>query len=117
MNGTSGGTCTAGTCTAASITSVSTHVLLYGAEMGYGIKLIDLFTLRPQVGFGDATFNVSGESQSTTFWYLEPGVVGLVDLGPMFVGADVNMLLIAAVPGTFYTQAASTFHAQVGVRF
>jgi hypothetical protein len=90
---------------------------MYGAEMGYGIKLVDLLTLRPQVGFGDATFSISGVSQSTTYWYLEPGVVGLVDLGLLFVGADVNMLLIPSLYGTQAAQAAFTFHAQAGVKF
>jgi hypothetical protein len=87
---------------------------MYGAEMGYGIKPLDLLTIRPQLGFGDATLSASGSSTSTTFWYLEPGVTGLVDLGPLFVGADVNMLLL---PFGQPDQAAFSFHAQVGVRF
>jgi len=98
-------------------TNASVHVLMYGAEMGYGIKLVDLLTLRPQVGFGDATFSISGDSQSATSWYLEPGVVGLVDLGLLFAGADVNMPLIPSLPATQSAQAAFTFHVQVGVKF
>jgi len=93
--------------------SASIHVLMYGAEMGYGIKLFDLLTVRPQLGFGNAAFSESG-SPSTTIWYLEPGVTGLVDLGHLILGADVNMLVF---PNTNYDQGALSLHAQVGVKF
>lgn len=95
------------------VNSVSTHLLMYGADFGYGIKLLDLLVIRPQVGFGDATLYPNGES-SSTFWYLEPGVTVLVDLGLLFVGADANMVMF---PNTNYSQAAFTFDAQVGVKF
>ncbi len=93
-------------------TLLSTHVLLAGAEMGYGIKLVDQFTLRPQLGFGDAIFSVSTVSPDTTHWYLEPGVTGLVDLGPLLLGADVNLLMISGLE-----QASFALDAQVGVKF
>jgi len=93
--------------------SVTTRVLMYGAEMGYGIDLTDFLTLRPQVGFGDATFSQSGASSSTTTWYLEPGLAGLVPLGKLLVGADIDMLLLS-VP---QPEVAFVFDAQVGVKF
>jgi hypothetical protein len=92
--------------------SVSTRVLMYGAEMGYGIDLVEFLTLRPQVGFGDATFSQSG-SASTTTWYLEPGVAGLVPFGKLLVGADVDTLLLS-VP---QPQVGFVFDAQVGLKF
>jgi hypothetical protein len=94
--------------------TVSTHTLMYGAELGYGIKLLDLITVRPQLGFGDATLITSTGGPSTTFWYLEPGVTSFVDLGLLFVGADANMLLF---PYDQFTEAAFSFHAQVGLKF
>jgi hypothetical protein len=93
--------------------SVSTKVLMYGAEMGYGSDLFSLLTLRPHIGFGDATISYSGESSSTTTWYLQPGMTGLVTLGKFLVGADVDMLLLAVSQ----PQAAFLFDAQVGAKF
>lgn len=93
--------------------SVSTRVLMYGAEMGYGINLVDFLTLRPQVGFGDATFSQSGASASTTTWYLEPGLAGLVHWGKLLVGADIDMLLLSVSQ----PQVAFVFDAQVGLKF
>jgi hypothetical protein len=97
--------------------SVSTNTLMYGGEVGYGIKLLDLLTIRPQVGIGNATFTSSvsgGPSQSTSNWYLEPGVTGLIGLGLLFVGADVNALFF---PGLSNTNAAFSLHGQVGLKF
>jgi len=93
--------------------SVSTQVLMYGAEMGYGIDLTDFLTLRPQVGFGDATFSQSGGGASTTTWYLEPGLAGLVPFGKLLVGADVDMLLLSVSQ----PEVAFVFDAQVGLKF
>ena len=63
--------------------SVSSHTFLYGAEMGYSIKPIDLLTIRPQLGFGDTS--PSSGPVTITFWYLQPAVAALVDLfaGPV----------------------------------
>jgi len=101
---------------APSSTSVSVNTLMYGGELGYGFKILDLLTIRPQVGIGNATFSESGggQSQSTSNWYLEPGVTGLIGLGLLYVGADVNALLF---PGLANTNAAFSLHAQIGVKF
>jgi hypothetical protein len=106
-------TSVAGSSLASTTQSVSTRVLMYGAEMGYGIDLTDFLTLRPQVGFGDATFSQSGAGASTTTWYLEPGVAGLLPLGKLLVGADVDMLLLSVTQ----PEVAFLFDAQVGVKF
>jgi len=92
--------------------SQSSQTFLYGAEMGYSIKPIDLLTIRPQLGFGDTS--PSGGPVTITFWYLQPAVAALVDLGTLFVGGDVGMLLF---PNSNYEQAAFSFDAQVGIKF
>jgi hypothetical protein len=116
--------------------SNSASALQYGGELGYGIKLIDIITIRPQVGLGNMAF-----SQSTTVgpltaslnpssFYVEPGVTGLVTLGWFFFGADINALIIPNYPGgassngsggttvsSSSTAAAFTLHGQLGVSF
>jgi outer membrane protein with beta-barrel domain len=103
--------------------SASEHSLLYGIEAGYGFTLLDLLTIRPQIGIGNftATASVSGNgaalqgstSQSNSNLYLEPGVTGIVSLGMWFVGADANALFL---PGADHATTAFTFHGQVGVK-
>jgi hypothetical protein len=104
--------------------SVHDHTLMYGVEVGYGFKLIDILTIRPQVGIGNATFSVTGGgsgvatvdvgSQSTSNIYLEPGVTGLISLGGWFVGADANLLFF---PGLNDGQTAFSLHGQIGFKF
>jgi len=96
----------------------SRSALLYGFEAGYNFKLSRV-TIRPQLGLGDfrlssaygdpAPGNVSDVSN---YFYLEPGVVGLVSLGVLFVGADVDALFFPTWPN-----AALTVHGQIGVTF
>ena len=103
--------------------SVSEHSLLYGIEAGYGFTLLDLLTIRPQIGIGNftATASFSGNgaavqgsnSNSNSNLYLEPGVTGLVSLGMWFVGADANALFL---PGLDHSTTAFTFHGQVGIK-
>jgi hypothetical protein len=94
----------------------SVHTLMYGGEAGYGFKLLDLLTIRPQVGLGNATFTASAGSVSlsNSNLYVEPGVTALVSFGLLFVGADANLLVF---PGLNNSQAAFTLHGQVGVTF
>ncbi|HSY22141.1 MAG TPA: hypothetical protein VK841_08510 [Polyangiaceae bacterium] len=96
----------------------SRSALLYGFEAGYNFKFSRV-TIRPQLGLGDfrlssaygdpAPGNVSDVSN---YFYLEPGVVGLVSLGVLFVGADVDALFFPTWPN-----AALTVHGQIGVTF
>ncbi len=98
-------------------TSVSETTNLYGIEAGYGFKLA-LLTIRPQIGVGNATFSSEGQSNSNL--YLEPGVTGLISLGLIYVGADVNYLILPGVSngdGTSSTYGSLTIHGQVGVTF
>jgi hypothetical protein len=105
------------------------HALQYGFEFGYGLKLGPL-TLRGQVGVGNFELTASGalggdsESASKGYLYLEPGVVGLISIGHLYFGADVNALLLPAGPndnpssGSAHAfDSALTAHGQVGVRF
>jgi hypothetical protein len=104
--------------------SLKDHTFMYGVEAGYGFTLIDILTIRPQIGIGNATFSTSGTSsgvvsanvggQSTSNLYLEPGVTALISLGGWFVGADANLL---DFPGLNDGQLAFSFHGQVGYKF
>ena len=105
------------------------HTFMYGIEAGYGFTLIDILTIRPQLGIGNATFSssVSGSvpaegTSSAEFsgggsksnLYLEPGVTVLISLGGFFVGADANLL---GFPGLDDSKLAFTLHGQVGLKF
>jgi hypothetical protein len=104
------------------------HTFMYGVEGGYGFTLIDILTIRPQIGIGNATFSSSvsgsGSSGATSVdfsgggsksnLYLEPGVTALISLGGFFVGADANLLVF---PGLDNSKVAFTLHGQVGFKF
>jgi hypothetical protein len=101
----------------------STHTLMYGIEAGYGIPLIDVLTIRPQIGLGDAIFSSSasgpgvanpGSRGSNGNLYLEPGVTGLFSPGGWFVGADANLLFFPAMNDS---RASFSLHGQVGLKF
>ena len=111
---------------------VSEHALFYGVEAGYGFKLLDVLTLRPQLGAGSMTITstfaddggVTGVgggivSSSKSNVYVEPGVTALVAVGTGgFVGADVTLLV---VPGIDLfgksTWTTPTFHVELGIKF
>jgi hypothetical protein len=108
---------------------VSLHTFMYGVEAGYGFTLLDILTIRPQVGVGNATFsssasgagavdfNAGGYSKSNL--YIEPGVTGLVSLGGFFVGADANLLWFPGLDWAPNDSAKLSFslHGQVGFKF
>ena len=56
---------------------------------------------------------------SSSHLYFEPGVVALIPLGLLYVGADANLLVIPGVArGTEdSTFTAFTVHGQIGVQF
>jgi hypothetical protein len=87
--------------------------LLYGFEAGYNLK-VSLVTIRPQLGLGNfrssAWYGDPTAGVISNYLYLEPGVVGLVSLGVLFVGADVGALLLPTGP-----DSALTVHGQIGV--
>jgi hypothetical protein len=104
--------------------SLKDHAFMYGVEAGYGLTLIDILTIRPQVGIGNATFSSSGNisgainatanGTSTSNLYIEPGVTALISLGGWFVGADANLLFF---PGLDDSKVAFSLHGQIGFKF
>jgi hypothetical protein len=94
----------------------------YGVEAGYGVKLFDRVTLRPQLGFGSYTLGASFGDQSvnTGCLYLEPAIVGFVRFNPVLVGLDVGVLVLPGfepyqVLGSSYSSVS--VHAEFGVMF
>jgi hypothetical protein len=55
-----------------------------------------------------------GSGAISNYFYLEPGIVGLVSLGVLFVGADVAALLLPTGSGG---GLSATVHGQLGVTF
>lgn len=103
---------------------VSANTLMYGVEGGYGIKLINLLTLRAQVGVGSYKVTVSspGGSSDHSDLYIEPGVTALITLPLLgwFVGADANALVLTGMKdqnGNSATDLSFTLHGQVGYTF
>jgi hypothetical protein len=104
------------------------HAVQVGGELGYTIK-VSILTLRPQIGLGNITLS---DSQANLLYpggssfYLEPGGTALLTFGLIFVGADVNALVITSEPGinsggslntNTATQTSLTIHGQVGLSF
>jgi len=87
------------------------HTTQYGFEGGYSLGFGPI-TIRPQLGIGNITF--SGDDNSLSNVYFEPGVTVLVSLIGFYVGADANVLL---TPGLENSQAALTINAQIGLKF
>lgn len=106
---------------------VSYRALLYGLELGYGLRFPvlrdSIFTLRPQVGFGDAavyytdpalaadvvTSASGGSSSSDTLTvndiYLQPALLGMLSSGGHFAALEASALII---PGIQYGGADAT---------
>ena len=98
----------------------SAHSLLYGVEGGYGVTFLEHITLRAQVGLGNAEIGYGDTSSS--YFYLEPGVLVMARLAVVFVGVDLNMLIVPAGPAYHGTgehgfDTAVTSHLQLGVMF
>ena len=112
-------------------TSVSTHTLLLGLEVGYSLHIKPLI-IRPQLGFGDASLtsftnfagtvnnpatDVSNFTVTNQRFYLEPGLVALVNVGALYFGGDVNLLFIPdAEPSTGDAYSSFAFGGQLGIR-
>lgn len=96
--------------------SVSIHALMYGIEAGYSFALLDLVTIRPQLGIGNDEVNASVPGHHL---YLEPGIVAIAPLGVCFAGVGVNLLLLPALMacGSSWLGMALTLDGQVGIKF
>jgi hypothetical protein len=109
--------------------SASSHALTYGIEAGYDVTLLDIVTIRPQIGLGNATFTNSaldtGEtaqavpSESNSDLYLQPGVVALLSLRGWLVGIDANLFFVPGMNDTSGHDWKTSFalDGQVGIRF
>jgi hypothetical protein len=107
--------------------SISSHAFMYGIDAGYSFHIL-MLTIRPQLGIGNVTLAGSVQpdpasasvSASDSHLYLQPGVTGLVTFGLVYVGAEVNVLVIPGVDqgdGNSKTYASFAPNAEVGVRF
>jgi hypothetical protein len=105
--------------------SSSFHSMMYGVEGGYGFTLLDMLTIRPQVGVGNFTLSYSfnGNSSDSSNLYVEPGVTAFVTVPGLgwFVGADANLLVLPGIKdgtnGQSQTDTAFTIHGQIGYKF
>ncbi len=109
--------------------NVSAHTLMYGVEAGWGFKPIEIVTIRPQVGLGNANFGYDAgqpplspgatyptvDAGSTNNLYVEPGVTALLSLGLVFVGLDAGVLFFPGHEGG--NTSAFALDGQVGVKF
>ena len=100
-----------------------THTTLLGGQAGYTFRL-GVLRVRPLLDLGVAEIYEAGATQSA--FYLQPGFTLLVPLGPMYVGLDLNGLLIPSHarpclatgcvnPPT--SDVGLTMHGQLGVMF
>jgi hypothetical protein len=100
--------------------SLSGHTVRYGIEGGYDFVSLDVFSLRAQVGIGNAIVTsstlVAGSSSShdNSHAYLEPGALGFVSFGKFIVGVGAGVLWL---PDLSDSNAAFTAHGELGVRF
>jgi hypothetical protein len=102
----------------------STHTALLGGEAGYTFRLGAL-RVRPLVELGVAELTEAGSTRSA--FYVEPGFTVLVPIGPLFVGFDLNGILIPSyarpclvsgcAPNPPSSFVGFTFQGQLGVRF
>ncbi|MEO8801595.1 MAG: hypothetical protein ABI551_27135 [Polyangiaceae bacterium] len=110
--------------------TTNSHAVMFGGDLGYSLHL-SLLTIRPQLGLGAASLtsfapfagnpqgNATVDNLSVTHahFYLRPGVVGFVSLGPLYVGADVNALIITATDEFQNSPlAAFTMNGELGIR-
>lgn len=107
--------------------SISSHAFMYGIDGGYSFHFL-MLTIRPQIGIGNLTLSGSEQADSATaslsvsdsHIYVQPGVTGLATFGLVYVGAELNVLVIPGVDqgdGNSKTYASFAPNAEVGVRF
>ncbi|HEY4016012.1 MAG TPA: hypothetical protein VGM06_21905 [Polyangiaceae bacterium] len=107
-----------------STVSTSEHAFLYGVEVGYGTKLLDLITLRGTLGVGNFSLSYTGFGNTTlNNLYLEPCLTGFLSFGILYVGADISLIVLPSIGdpttagGNSSWDTAFTAHGQIGVTF
>lgn len=79
--------------------SVDVNIWELGIEGGYDLKAGDALTIRPELGLGIASLNVSvgSFSDSSTKLYLAPGASVLYDVtDSVFLGVDARFMIVLA---------------------
>jgi len=104
--------------------SASEHSILYGIEGGYGIKILDLLTIRGVLGLGNFTVSYTGSGdQSLSNFYLQPSLVAFLGIGSFYIGGDIGALILPGMGDPNNPNASSTWatamtaDGQLGVRF
>ena len=104
--------------------STSEHSVLYGIEGGYGIKLLDLLTIRGVLGIGNYQLSYTGiGSVNPSNFYLQPSLVALLGIGSFYIGGDIGALILPGMSDPNNPNASSTWatamtaDGQLGVRF
>jgi hypothetical protein len=100
----------------------SVHTLTYGGEVGYSFKIF-FITIRPIVGFGDASVSIPQTAAvcapgatcaaSSNSFYLQPGGLLQFGFGHLIFGVDAGAL----IPTASGSQASFTMNGEIGVRF
>lgn len=104
--------------------SASEHSVLYGVEGGYGIKLLDLLTIRGVLGVGNFQVSYTGQgSLSLSNIYLQPMLEALLGIGSFYIGGDIGALVLPGMSDPNNQNASSTWatamtaDGQLGIRF
>ncbi len=97
------------------------HVLTYGGEVGYGIK-IAFVAIRPLVGFGNESVSTNAltgtgiagpTSVSTSSFYVQPGGLLQLTFGHFLIGVDASAL----IPTSATSASAFVINGELGVTF
>jgi hypothetical protein len=110
-----------------SVDDVTTHTLLLGGELGFGIKISRL-TIRPLLGLGEGIISAtvpmlpgtSSQTSTSGSFYLEPGGLIQLNFGLIIFGVDAGCLILTSnqsVTGFTQVTEAFTIHGQFGLKF
>lgn len=102
----------------------SVKPLYVGGELGLTLLRGQFISLRPYVGAGytiftaDVTAKANGvelsESDSKSYFTVNPGVLGMITLGQLYVGADLRYYLVTGTEKGFDADAFG-FYVTVGL--
>jgi hypothetical protein len=96
----------------------SFNAVQLGGQLGYQFKLPgDILRIRPRVGLGQMIFN-GPDGLNDKHFYLEPGITGIIPLGPIFfIGADAAWLFPALDQASSGIHSGPALRAEIGVKF
>lgn len=115
------GESTTGSLTGVSVKDeASVKPLYFGGEVGLTMLRGELISLRPYVGLGYSVFKTELTSSSLniddtdSFFTVNPGVLAMISLGNLYVGADFRYYIVTDTPGGFDANAFGLY-ASFGV--